>query len=235
MIGYGEEDSHFVLELTYNYGIDKYEMGNDFKAIHINAAEVFASFDNNDLKSGIKQVTSPDGYPFIINDTPPSKAGPVCEIALASSNIANTVQFWNGILGLNVLRQTEEEVVLYYSDSQAHIRFQYQSEINHGKSYGRIAFSVPFVDLEKTEKYAVTNGYTILTPLITLKTEGKADVSVVIFSDPDGYEICFVDDKGFSELSKFDLLGDRLLEKAMEEDKSEEWFAKKGKSKASAS
>ena len=31
MIGYGAEDSHFVLELTYNYGIESYQLGNDFQ------------------------------------------------------------------------------------------------------------------------------------------------------------------------------------------------------------
>jgi len=31
MIGYGAEDSHFVLELTYNYGIGSYKLGNDFQ------------------------------------------------------------------------------------------------------------------------------------------------------------------------------------------------------------
>jgi len=31
MIGYGEEDRHFVLELTYNYGIGSYQLGNDFQ------------------------------------------------------------------------------------------------------------------------------------------------------------------------------------------------------------
>ena len=30
MIGYGPEDNHFVCELTYNYGIGDYAMGNDF-------------------------------------------------------------------------------------------------------------------------------------------------------------------------------------------------------------
>lgn len=30
MIGYGDEDNHFVIELTYNYGIKSYKLGNDF-------------------------------------------------------------------------------------------------------------------------------------------------------------------------------------------------------------
>ena len=35
MIGYGAEDSHFVLELTYNYGIGSYELGNDFQVLYM--------------------------------------------------------------------------------------------------------------------------------------------------------------------------------------------------------
>ena len=31
MIGYGAEDSSFVCELTYNYEVGKYAMGNDFQ------------------------------------------------------------------------------------------------------------------------------------------------------------------------------------------------------------
>ena len=30
MVGYGDEDSHFVVELTYNYGIGSYKLGNNF-------------------------------------------------------------------------------------------------------------------------------------------------------------------------------------------------------------
>ena len=29
--GYGPEDNHFVLELTYNYNISNYTLGNDFQ------------------------------------------------------------------------------------------------------------------------------------------------------------------------------------------------------------
>ena len=33
MIGFGAEDENFVLELTYNYGVDSYERGNDLVAV----------------------------------------------------------------------------------------------------------------------------------------------------------------------------------------------------------
>ena len=34
-VGYGNEDSQAVLELTYNYGVDKYELGNAFGHVAI--------------------------------------------------------------------------------------------------------------------------------------------------------------------------------------------------------
>ena len=48
----------------------------------------------------------------------------------------------------------------------------------------------------------MANNQTILTPLITLPTPGKADVRVIILADPNGHEICFVDEEGFSQLSE---------------------------------
>ncbi len=30
MVGFGPEDDHFVAELTYNYGVGQYHLGNDF-------------------------------------------------------------------------------------------------------------------------------------------------------------------------------------------------------------
>ena len=35
MVGYGREDNHFVVELTYNYGIKKYIKGNDFQVLFV--------------------------------------------------------------------------------------------------------------------------------------------------------------------------------------------------------
>ena len=35
MIGYGAEDSSFVCELTYNYEVGKYAMGNDFQVCFV--------------------------------------------------------------------------------------------------------------------------------------------------------------------------------------------------------
>lgn len=38
MVGFGPEDEHFVVELTYNYGVGEYKLGNDFRVrkVHLN-------------------------------------------------------------------------------------------------------------------------------------------------------------------------------------------------------
>ena len=68
---------------------------------------------------------------------------------------------------------------------------------------------------------------------------------MVILADPDGQEICFVGDEAFRELSQVlkkafirldrlaqvDPEADKLLDAALAGDKSNEWFAKKGRAK----
>ena len=71
MVGYGSEDDHFVIELTYNYGIREYKRGNDFKSITIESPSVFERFGmvnyiQQTQEDGSILTRSPDGYPFVI-------------------------------------------------------------------------------------------------------------------------------------------------------------------------
>jgi len=55
MIGYGPEDEHFVLELTYNYGIGSYRKANELISIDI-------------LKKDIKPVLAAGGIMELDSD-----------------------------------------------------------------------------------------------------------------------------------------------------------------------
>ena len=108
MVGYGPEDDHFVVELTYNYGIGSYAMGNDFHGITIQSKEVFenastmAAPDSVVNRSGAGKITlrSPDGHLFHVVDAPSPGADPVVSVAIAASKIQNSIEFWHGILDL---------------------------------------------------------------------------------------------------------------------------------------
>ncbi|HTP63381.1 MAG TPA: lactoylglutathione lyase [Burkholderiales bacterium] len=76
-VGYGGEDSTAVLELTYNYGVDKYDLGSAFGHIAIEIPDVKKACDAVRAKGGtvtreagpvkggttvIAFVQDPDGY-----------------------------------------------------------------------------------------------------------------------------------------------------------------------------
>ena len=76
-VGYGSNPEHAELELTYNWGVDKYEMGNAYGHIAIQAEDIYAACESvranggnvtrepGPVKGGstvIAFVTDPDGY-----------------------------------------------------------------------------------------------------------------------------------------------------------------------------
>ncbi|WP_319381354.1 lactoylglutathione lyase [Thiomicrorhabdus sp.] len=44
-LGYGNEDENTVLELTYNWGVDKYDLGNAYGHIAIEVPDVYKAAD----------------------------------------------------------------------------------------------------------------------------------------------------------------------------------------------
>lgn len=234
MVGYGAEDDHFVMELTYNYGIKEYKRGNDFKGITIwskKAVENINSigYNSTKLKDGSVRIEAPGGFPFHVVNKDSGNKDPVYKVTLSVSNLAKSLEYWNKLLGMNILQQSEASAELAYSDDQCRLELvQISESLDHAEAFGRIAFSCPSKQLKEIEDKVKETGNTILTPLVSLDTPGKATVEVVILADPDGHEICFVGDEAFRELSKVDLNADSLIDQAMKEDKSVEWFAKHG-------
>ncbi|KAH0944926.1 hypothetical protein HN011_001363 [Eciton burchellii] len=224
MMGYGPEDKHFVVELTYNYGIDKYETGNDFKAITIRSKSIIERARANDWpmdeENGKFVLRAPGGYKYhIINEQ--STNDPVEKVTLCSSNLEHTIAYWKDILGLKIFDRKDKSVLIGYSEDQTKLEFEdIGTDVNHAKAYGRIAFSVPHLQQPMIQKSIKDNRNKILTDLITLDTPGKASVKVIILADPDGHEICFVDDEGFRQLSIPDYPSEALLDRYIKKEET---------------
>ena len=226
MVGYGPEDSHFVVELTYNYGVTHYDQGNDFLGLTLESSESLKRAAANNWpiqeQNGLKYVEAPGGYKFYIIDKPqPVDRDPVVKVSLASSNLSRSIAYWNGLLALKIYEQTDKTVLLGFADNQAKLELvDIGGPVDHAKAYGRIAFSCPFDEQPAIDKNIQEAKQTILTPLISLDTPGKATVRVIILADPDGHEICFVDDESFQQLSQVDPASDAELDKYIKADKS---------------
>uniref|UniRef100_A0A4X2KPL5 Glyoxalase domain containing 4 n=1 Tax=Vombatus ursinus TaxID=29139 RepID=A0A4X2KPL5_VOMUR len=205
MVGYGSEDNHFVAELTYNYGIGDYRLGNDFLGLTLVSSQAVTNAKKlewplHEVAEGVFETEAPGGYKFYLKNHSQPPSDPVLKVTLAVSDLCTSLHYWSDLLGMTVYEKDGEQqrAVLGYADSQ-------------------------LPDIEALMK---KENQKILTPLVSLDTPGKATVQVVILADPDGHEICFVGDEAFRELSKMDPNGNKLLDDAMAADKSDEWFAK---------
>jgi lactoylglutathione lyase len=58
-VGYGDEDSNSVIELTYNYGVTKYEQGNAFGHLAVGVPDVAAACEA--VRKGGGKVTREAG------------------------------------------------------------------------------------------------------------------------------------------------------------------------------
>ncbi|XP_061461281.1 glyoxalase domain-containing protein 4 isoform X3 [Rhineura floridana] len=242
MVGYGPEDNHFVAELTYNYGVGDYRLGNDFLGMTVVSSQAVRNAQKlqwplKEISAGVYETEAPGGYKFCLQDKDSPKEDPVLKVTLAVSSLQKSVDYWSKLLGMKVYEEDEgkQKTLLGYADDQCKLELQgVGGAVDHGTAFGRIAFSCPKEELPGIEALMKKEGQKILTPLVSLDTPGKATVQVVILADPDGHEICFVGDEAFQELSRVDPSGGKLLDEAMAADKSHEWFAKCNIQKPSA-
>lgn len=225
MIGYGPEDSHFVIELTYNYGVSSYVLGNDLQGITIQSDTIVNKAKELDYpvaeEGGQYVLTAPDGYRFfIVAGQGHSTSDPVKSVTLSCTNLEQTIKYWQKTLGMQVVQQSDRAVTLSFRPEKGFaLQFQQlEGALDRAKAYGRIAFAVPFDEQPKIDEKIKAIGGSILTPLITLDTPGKATVRVIILGDPDGHEICFVDEEGFSQLSQVDDTSNDMLDKYLKKD-----------------
>ena len=153
MIGYGSEDDHFVIELTYNYGIKSYARGNEFINISLKSQNVRSNAHKHnypvaDSGEGMFTVSDPDGYTFAVREVE-AQGDPVESVSLSSSDLQKSVDFWQGVLGMELYQREGNSAKLGFSASQcALVLQQVEGDIDRGEAFGRIAFSCPGDDVK---------------------------------------------------------------------------------------
>ncbi len=51
-VGYGDESDHTVLELTYNWGVDQYELGNAYGHVALGVEDIYQTCEDIKAKGG---------------------------------------------------------------------------------------------------------------------------------------------------------------------------------------
>jgi len=213
-LGYGPEDSHFVVELTYNYGVDKYDIGTGFGHFGIAVEDVQKVVDIVKAKGGkvsrepgpvkggksiIAFVEDPDGYKFELIQRGPTPE-PFCQVMLRVGDLERAVTFYEKAFGMKLLRMRDNPEQKYtlamvgYGEEEQKITvleltYNYGvTEYTKGNGYAQIAVGTD--DVYKTAAAVREAGGTIVRepgPLPILNTKITACL------DPDGWKSVFVD------------------------------------------
>ncbi|XP_031256626.1 probable lactoylglutathione lyase, chloroplastic isoform X2 [Pistacia vera] len=199
-LGYGPEDSHFVVELTYNYGIDKYDIGTGFGHFGIAVEDVAKTVDLVKAKGGkvtrepgpvkggktiIAFIEDSDGYKFELLERGPTPE-PLCQA-----------------FGMELLRKRDNPENKYTiammgygpEDKNAVLELTYNygvTDYDKGNGYAQIAIGTD--DVYKTAEAIKLCGGKITRepgPLPGINTKITACL------DPDGWKSVFVDNIDF--------------------------------------
>ncbi|KAJ1685075.1 hypothetical protein LUZ63_016465 [Rhynchospora breviuscula] len=216
-LGYGPEDSHFVVELTYNYGVHQYDIGTGFGHFGIAVEDVAKTVDLIKAKGGkvtrepgsvkggetvIAFVEDPDGYKFELLERGPTPE-PLCQVMLRVGDLDRSIAFYEKAFGMELLCKKDNPENKYTvammgygpEDKSTVLELTYNygvKEYNKGNGYAQIAIGTD--DVYKTaEAIKICGGQVTREPgpLPGINTKITACV------DPDGWKTVFVDNIDF--------------------------------------
>ncbi|CEL98616.1 unnamed protein product [Vitrella brassicaformis CCMP3155] len=229
MVGYGSEKQYFCFEITANYGVTHYDKGNDMRYIGLrcvkDAPTPWVPFQWSKMSAEAQRlgyavneadgtITGPDNYCYKLVPMDPQHkraqrgSDPVLMVSLNVSDLAKSTAYWRDLLQMEQVDNqqlpgsTSGSVCLRFPNDHIClelVQLPQGREVEHKEAFGRIAFTTSVGPQPIFERVKAA-GHTIKNEPITLKTPGKADVVVTILEDPDGYEICFVNEEGFYDL-----------------------------------
>lgn len=216
------EGLSFCLELVFNYGVNRYERGNDLRSIAIKSS---AFVGNKDLigldPAGRKFIETPDGHWLNLvdsdaaNEVASDQRDCVEAVALHVTNLVSSVKFYSEVLGASVEMNPDgiSASCIWKSPSSGKsnglnrsaaqtgvVLFQLEEgkKLEFGASQGRFAIETEDGAQEEIAVRAraaegVGSGRVVHGP-VKLEPHGE---EVLIVRDEDGHEYCFVDARGF--------------------------------------
>ncbi|KAL6200955.1 hypothetical protein ACLB2K_024670 [Fragaria x ananassa] len=220
-LGFGPEETNFVVELTYNYGVTSYDIGTGFGHFAIATPDVYKLVEDIRAKGGnvtrepgpvkggnsvIAFVKDPDGYTFELIQRP-STPEPLCQIMLRVGDLDKSISFYERALGLKLLRRIERPeykytiAILGYAEEDQttilELTYNYGvTEYTKGNAYAQIAVGTD--DVYKSAE---------VVDLVTKELGGKItrqpgpipglNTKITSFLDPDGWKTVLVDNEDF--------------------------------------
>jgi glutaredoxin/predicted enzyme related to lactoylglutathione lyase len=213
MVGWGKEDEQFALELTCNYGIDSYNFGNDLRHIAVDSKAWKGPEEEVVVEKGEggverRFVVSPDGYKYLLvntgNKQVPSE--PFLFVSVHVSDVEKSKKYYVDVLDANIrppgpgAEGGNESVMVGFDKAGTGVCLELVQlprggKVDHALASGRFASETEDGAPDKVGERVKKAGGDILHGPLKLQPHGE---EVVIVADPDGYEFCFVDARGYT-------------------------------------
>ncbi|KAJ7946300.1 Lactoylglutathione lyase [Quillaja saponaria] len=220
-LGFGPEETNFVVELTYNYGVTSYDIGTGFGHFGIATPDVYKLVEDIRAKGGnitrepgpvqggsavIAFVKDPDGYTFALIQRGATR-DPFSQVMLRVGDLDRAIKFYEKALGLRLLKKVDRPEYKYtvallgyaeeHETTVLELTYNYGvTEYTKGNAYAQIAIGTD--DVYKSGE--VVN-------LVTQELGGKItrqpgpiaglNTKIVSFLDPDGWKTVLVDNEDF--------------------------------------
>jgi lactoylglutathione lyase len=226
-LGYGPETSHFALELTYNYGVDGYELGTGFGHFGLAVPDVAAAVERvraagagtitreaGPVKGGstvIAFVKDPTGYSWeLIERKGAPIRDPLAQVMLRVTDLDASIAYYTQCLGMTLIRKRENEGGRYT------LAF-----LGYGEETDQCVFELTF-NWDKTDAAAaypdmLGKGYgqVAISTRDVYKTAAQVRAAggkvtrepgpvpgigtkIMATTDPDGWKVVFVDEADFA-------------------------------------
>ncbi|KAI4295908.1 hypothetical protein L6164_035904 [Bauhinia variegata] len=220
-LGFGPEESHFVVELTYNYGVTSYDIGTGFGHFAIATPDVYKLVEHIRAKGGnitrepgpvkggttvIAFVKDPDGYVFALIERA-STHDPLYQVMLRVGDLERSIKFYEKALGLRVVKTVDKPEYKYtiaflgygeeHETTLLELTYNYGvTEYTKGNAYAQIAIGTDDVYKSAEVVNQVTNE---LGGKITRQAGPIPGINTKItsFLDPDGWKTVLVDNQDF--------------------------------------
>ncbi|KAE7995409.1 hypothetical protein FH972_000211 [Carpinus fangiana] len=220
-LGFGPEQSNFVVELTYNYGVTSYDIGTGFGHFAIATPDVYKLVEDIRARGGtvtrepgpvkggqgvIAFVKDPDGYIFELIQRGPTPE-PLCQVMLRVGDLDRSIKFYEKVISLKLFIKVDRPEYKYtiamlgyaeeHETTVLELTYNYGvTEYTKGNAYAQIAIGTD--DVYKSGE--VVN-------LVIQELGGKVtrqpgpipglNTKITSFLDPDGWKTVLVDNEDF--------------------------------------
>jgi catechol 2,3-dioxygenase-like lactoylglutathione lyase family enzyme len=204
MVGYGPEDEHYALELTYNYGIYSYDAGGGLQRFVLYIDGAAAALERAKLRNLSvvgNVVDGPDGYKYELHDKAErddvSTVEPFGDVVLKAADPSGLAKWYSDMIGMSAAPQAKDAFRVSFPSSGLPVGFVIEPTADGAPPKieqweGRNAIALSETKLRAVNDRLVKESPDLIIHSMRELHEKLGTLFIVILRDPAGYEVCLV-------------------------------------------